>query len=370
MTLFLYGLQGRSSQRSRRRDRRATLQSTRLRAAALDLDHSTEKEVQRATQSSDRDTFAVQPRCAGSRNRCVSSPREIDARQSFREAVVTRTTGRPCDESHLVTSIGGRAIGWPAQPGALRTARILRVQAAPPPLSAWTTPSSATTAWIAWPASNCSAHRPRCDASHEQGAAVSRRQPASGSPLSTAARRRIRARTRIRTRIRTQHPSSTAGFPQTLVDVFEWHLQRHPERVLITLYEDGDRSVDLCCADLHRPCADTGRSMRPSARPRPGGSQGLWRAASRPGSTRRTAGLGREGRAGCGSSYAVLCLYQRLFGCRSRWVLILRKTAPRPGACLCFRAPTSRHQAPSRAQVVQQSVAAASRLRRSEATSL
>ena len=39
---------------------------------------------------------------------------------------------------------------------------------------------------------------------------------------------------------------------QTLVDVFEWHLQRQPERVLITLYEDADSSVDLTYADLHR----------------------------------------------------------------------------------------------------------------------
>ena len=39
---------------------------------------------------------------------------------------------------------------------------------------------------------------------------------------------------------------------QTLVDVFEWHLQHQPERVLITLYEDADSSVDLSYADLHR----------------------------------------------------------------------------------------------------------------------
>ena len=39
---------------------------------------------------------------------------------------------------------------------------------------------------------------------------------------------------------------------QTLLDVFEWHLQRQPERVLITLYEEADSSVDLSYADLHR----------------------------------------------------------------------------------------------------------------------
>ena len=39
---------------------------------------------------------------------------------------------------------------------------------------------------------------------------------------------------------------------QTLLDVFEWHLQRQPERVLITLYEEADSSVDLSYVDLHR----------------------------------------------------------------------------------------------------------------------
>ena len=38
----------------------------------------------------------------------------------------------------------------------------------------------------------------------------------------------------------------------TLMDVFEWHLQRHPKRVLITLYGDCDQPVDLDYADLHR----------------------------------------------------------------------------------------------------------------------
>ena len=39
---------------------------------------------------------------------------------------------------------------------------------------------------------------------------------------------------------------------QTLLDIFEWHLQHQPERVLITLYEDADSSVDLSYTDLHR----------------------------------------------------------------------------------------------------------------------
>jgi 1-acyl-sn-glycerol-3-phosphate acyltransferase len=37
----------------------------------------------------------------------------------------------------------------------------------------------------------------------------------------------------------------------TLVDVFDWHLQRHPDRVMVTLYEDGDSVVDLSFAALH-----------------------------------------------------------------------------------------------------------------------
>ena len=42
---------------------------------------------------------------------------------------------------------------------------------------------------------------------------------------------------------------------QTLVDVFEWHLQQQPARVLITLYEDADSAVDLTYADLHHDAA-------------------------------------------------------------------------------------------------------------------
>lgn len=38
----------------------------------------------------------------------------------------------------------------------------------------------------------------------------------------------------------------------TLVEVFEWHLQQHPQRVLITLYENGDQPLDLRYADLHQ----------------------------------------------------------------------------------------------------------------------
>ena len=51
-------------------------------------------------------------------------------------------------------------------------------------------------------------------------------------------------------------PASEELYPphslQTLVAVFEWHLQHQPERVLITLYEEADSSVDLTYADLHR----------------------------------------------------------------------------------------------------------------------
>ncbi|MEO7160311.1 MAG: AMP-binding protein [Polaromonas sp.] len=49
---------------------------------------------------------------------------------------------------------------------------------------------------------------------------------------------------------------------QTLVDVFEWHLQRHPQRVLITLYENGDQSVDLRYADLHRDAIAVAAGLR------------------------------------------------------------------------------------------------------------
>ncbi|MDP1900363.1 MAG: AMP-binding protein [Rubrivivax sp.] len=39
---------------------------------------------------------------------------------------------------------------------------------------------------------------------------------------------------------------------QTLVEVFGWHLQQHPQRVLITLYGEGDARAELSYADLHR----------------------------------------------------------------------------------------------------------------------
>jgi 1-acyl-sn-glycerol-3-phosphate acyltransferase len=39
---------------------------------------------------------------------------------------------------------------------------------------------------------------------------------------------------------------------QTLVEVFDWHLQQHPQRVLITLYGEGDAVSELSYADLHR----------------------------------------------------------------------------------------------------------------------
>lgn len=49
---------------------------------------------------------------------------------------------------------------------------------------------------------------------------------------------------------------------QTLVDVFDWHLQHHPDRVLITLYENGDQAVDLCYADLHREAVVLAAGLR------------------------------------------------------------------------------------------------------------
>ncbi|MDP2367733.1 AMP-binding protein [Rhodoferax sp.] len=49
---------------------------------------------------------------------------------------------------------------------------------------------------------------------------------------------------------------------QTLIEVFEWHLQRHPQRVLITLYGDGDQSIDLRYADLHRDALNLAAGLR------------------------------------------------------------------------------------------------------------
>ncbi|WP_085998762.1 AMP-binding protein [Rhodoferax ferrireducens] len=49
---------------------------------------------------------------------------------------------------------------------------------------------------------------------------------------------------------------------QTLVDVFEWHLQHHPDRVLITLYENGDQAVDLRYAELHREAVALAAGLR------------------------------------------------------------------------------------------------------------
>lgn len=49
---------------------------------------------------------------------------------------------------------------------------------------------------------------------------------------------------------------------QTLVAVFEWHLQRHPDRVLITLYGDGDQPVDLRYADLYRDALALAAGLR------------------------------------------------------------------------------------------------------------
>lgn len=68
----------------------------------------------------------------------------------------------------------------------------------------------------------------------------------------------------------TQHPlvadAAPESYPpdavQTLVEVFEWHLQRHPDRVLITLYENGDQPVDLRYADLHRDALALAAGLR------------------------------------------------------------------------------------------------------------
>ena len=49
---------------------------------------------------------------------------------------------------------------------------------------------------------------------------------------------------------------------QTLPDVFEWHLQHHPQRVLITLYENGDQAVDLRYADLHHEAVALAAGLR------------------------------------------------------------------------------------------------------------
>ncbi|MBP8298653.1 MAG: AMP-binding protein, partial [Burkholderiales bacterium] len=48
----------------------------------------------------------------------------------------------------------------------------------------------------------------------------------------------------------------------TLVDVFEWHLQRRPERVLISLYGEDDARTDLSYADLHRDALALAAGLR------------------------------------------------------------------------------------------------------------
>jgi 1-acyl-sn-glycerol-3-phosphate acyltransferase len=76
-------------------------------------------------------------------------------------------------------------------------------------------------------------------------------RPASGR--SAALRRPVAAP--ATQAVRSQQAQSNDYPPdslQTLVDVFDWHLQQHPQRVLITLYADGDQSVDLSYADLLR----------------------------------------------------------------------------------------------------------------------
>jgi 1-acyl-sn-glycerol-3-phosphate acyltransferase len=51
-------------------------------------------------------------------------------------------------------------------------------------------------------------------------------------------------------------PPAAQSYPpdsvQTLVEVFDWHLRQHPQRVLITLCGEGDARVELRYADLHR----------------------------------------------------------------------------------------------------------------------
>jgi len=51
-------------------------------------------------------------------------------------------------------------------------------------------------------------------------------------------------------------PHAAQSYPpdsvKTLVEVFDWHLRQHPQRVLITLYGEGDARVELSYADLHR----------------------------------------------------------------------------------------------------------------------
>ncbi|MBK8741314.1 MAG: AMP-binding protein [Betaproteobacteria bacterium] len=48
----------------------------------------------------------------------------------------------------------------------------------------------------------------------------------------------------------------------TLVDVFEWHLQRRPERVLISLYGEDDARTELSYADLHRDALALAAGLR------------------------------------------------------------------------------------------------------------
>lgn len=49
-------------------------------------------------------------------------------------------------------------------------------------------------------------------------------------------------------------PAADVAAPETagtLLEVFDWHLQQHPTRVLITLYEGGDAPAELSYAALH-----------------------------------------------------------------------------------------------------------------------
>ena len=54
---------------------------------------------------------------------------------------------------------------------------------------------------------------------------------------------------------RSQAPMTRFDLPdsvQTLVEVFDWHLQHQPHRVLVTLLGEGDARTDLTYVDLHR----------------------------------------------------------------------------------------------------------------------
>ncbi len=49
---------------------------------------------------------------------------------------------------------------------------------------------------------------------------------------------------------------------QTLVEVFDWHLLQHPQRVLITLYGEDETPTELSYADLHRDAIALAAGLR------------------------------------------------------------------------------------------------------------